>query len=99
MLRRLAGRILGRHLGGEGSALLGAFEAYGPGGRPGKDLALLIRNGNDGVIERGLDMHHALEHLPLLLRLLATRRLLFSHGLLSLLPSHAYRPSRAFPHT
>ena len=57
MARRAHG--LGRHLGGERRALAGALEADVAGRRPGEDVALLVGDADDRVVERALDVRHA----------------------------------------
>src|SRR5215207_102955 len=59
VLHRAASRLLGGHLGGEGRALLGALEADVAGRGPGEDVALLVGDGDDGVVERALDVGDA----------------------------------------
>src|SRR5690606_7409558 len=51
-----AGRLLGRHLGGEGRRLAGAVETDVASGRPGQDVAAGVGDGDDRVVERGLDV-------------------------------------------
>src|SRR5215210_5737860 len=59
LLDALAGRGVGRHLRGERRRLAGALEAGAAGGLPGDDVALAIGEGDDGVVERGLDVRLA----------------------------------------
>ena len=57
---------LGSHLSGERSGLLVSAEAHAAGGSPGQGAAVGIGDGDDGVIERRLDVRHAaLDKLPL----------------------------------
>src|SRR5262249_58603861 len=51
----LRGRV-GGHLGGERRRLAGSLEAGRPGGLPGDHVALGVRERDDRVVERSLDM-------------------------------------------
>src|SRR5690606_11876538 len=51
--------LLGRHLGGVGGGLARALEAHVAGRGPGEDVALLVGDGHDRVVERALDVRHA----------------------------------------
>src|SRR5579884_427754 len=53
------GAGLGGQLGGEGGGLAGALEADVAGGGPGQDVALGVADGDDGVVERALDVGDA----------------------------------------
>ena len=53
------GGLLGGHLGREGSRLAGALEADVAGGRPGDHVTALIGDRDDRVVERALDVRHA----------------------------------------
>src|SRR5258708_7063823 len=59
LLCRAAG-LLGRNLGGERRRFPRALEARGPRGRPCQGIALSIGNGDDGVVERGVNVGDAL---------------------------------------
>src|SRR5215217_3224775 len=59
VLGRFAGSILRGHLGRIGSRLARPFEAHRTGGRPRDRVALGVRDGNHGVVERGVHMRHA----------------------------------------
>ena len=63
-------RSLGRELRGEGGGLTRTLEANLAGGRPGDNRARGIREGDDGVVERRLDVGVAVGDV---LRNLATR--------------------------
>src|SRR5580658_6223498 len=54
-----AGAGLGRQLGGEGGRLAGALEADVAGRSPGEHVAVGIGDGDDGVVERALDVGDA----------------------------------------
>src|ERR687889_278080 len=69
LLDALAGRGVGGHLGGEGSRLAGALEAGAAGGLPRDDVALAVGEGDDRVVEAGLDVR--LADRDVLLRLAA----------------------------
>ena len=56
----------GRDLRGEGRALAGAPEVLVAGRRPGKHVTQGVGDGNDGVVERGLDMCHAVGYVTFL---------------------------------
>ena len=73
VLLRLAGRVLGGELGGEGRRLTRALEADVTRGRPGEDGTGGVGDRDDGVVERALDVS-----LPVgdVLLLPATTRLL-----------------------
>src|ERR1019366_5209330 len=55
-----AGALLGGHLGGEGGGLARALEADIAGRRPGDDVALLVADRDDRVVERALDVGDAI---------------------------------------
>src|SRR5215207_6734719 len=59
VLHGAAGGLLGGHLGGEGRALLRALEADVAGRGPGEDVALLVGDRDDRVVERRLDVGDA----------------------------------------
>src|SRR5829696_2399759 len=59
LLDALAGGRVGRHLRGERRRLAGALEAGAAGGLPRDHVALAIREGHDGVVERRLDVRLA----------------------------------------
>src|SRR5690606_22596350 len=76
-LRRNAS-LLGRHLGGERRALARATKTATTRGRPGQCVALTVGDRDDRVVEGGVDVRNAIQHvLARLLRLL--RRLLLGH--------------------
>ena len=50
---------LGRHLGGIGGGLAGTLETDVASRGPGQDLALLVGDGDDRVVEAGLDVGDA----------------------------------------
>src|SRR6185503_19197581 len=75
-----AAATLGRDLRGERRRLARALEAGIARGRPGQRVALAVGDGDDGVVERGVDVRDALGHV--LLDLLARAR---GSGLLQLL--------------
>src|SRR6185295_10666518 len=56
LLDPLAGGRVGGDLGGEGSRLAGALEAGAAGGLPRDHVALAVREGDDRVVEAGLDV-------------------------------------------
>src|SRR5260370_37806681 len=56
VLQALASRRVGGHLGREGRRLAGALETGSAGGLPGDHVALAIRQRDDGVVERSLDV-------------------------------------------
>src|SRR5207247_8415491 len=98
VLQGAAGRLLCRHLGGERRALLRPLEADGAGAGPGDHLALRIGDRDNRVVERGLDVNHTLQDVPLLLGLAAgVLTLLFCHRLLALLPADTDRALRPLP--
>src|SRR5215831_4427417 len=59
VLHRLAGRQLGGRLRGEGRALTRALEPGAPGARPGHDVPHPVRERDDRVVERRLDVGDA----------------------------------------
>src|ERR687885_1316880 len=59
LLDALAGRRVGRHLGGERRRLAGALEAGAAGGLPGDHVPLTVGEGDDRVVERSLDVRLA----------------------------------------
>src|SRR3954447_3414898 len=59
LLDALAGRGVGGHLRGERRRLAGALEAGAAGGLPRDDVALAVGEGDDGVVEAGLDVRLA----------------------------------------
>src|SRR4051794_16215203 len=59
LLDALAGGRVGGDLCGEGSRLAGALEAGAAGGLPGDDVALAVGEGDDRVVEAGLDVRLA----------------------------------------
>src|SRR5689334_285665 len=59
VLLRLLGGVLGGDLCRIGRRLAGAFEAHRAGRRPGDGVALRVRDGDHGVVERGVHMRHA----------------------------------------
>ena len=82
----LHGRLrggLGGHLRGERRGLTGALEAHGARGLPGDHVALRIGDGDDGVVERRLDVSGAHGNVLTLGALDARTYLLLSHGLLT----------------
>src|SRR6185436_5379990 len=96
-LHRLPRRVLGGGLGGERRALAGALEAHAARAGPGNDVAGLVGQGDDGVVEGGLhvgDAHADLLALALAAALAGRRRLLFwrvGHVAGSLLPRRGGR--------
>ena len=59
MLHRLFGGILRSHLGSKGSALSRSLEALGTGTGPCNHISFFIGNGDDGVVERSLNVGDA----------------------------------------
>src|SRR3954447_22859446 len=59
LLDALAGRRVRRHLGGERRGLARALEAGAAGGLPRDHVALLVGQGDDRVVEAGLDVRLA----------------------------------------
>src|SRR5215208_4208474 len=59
LLDALAGRRVGGHLGGERRRLARALEAGAAGGLPRDDVAFAVREGDDRVVEAGLDVRLA----------------------------------------
>ena len=55
----LVGRRHGRLLGGERRSLARPAKPERAGAGPGDGVPFLVRDGHDGVVERGLDMHDA----------------------------------------
>lgn len=55
----LASGVLGSHLSGKGGGLAGAFEAAGAARGPSDDVAGDVSDGDDGVVERRLDVRDA----------------------------------------
>ena len=47
--------ILGHHLGRVGSVFLGTSVSHLTGGRPGNHLTIVVGEGNDDVVEGGID--------------------------------------------
>src|SRR5438094_1573331 len=94
-IHRFAGRLLGRHGGGERGRLLGALESGLARGSPGEGVRLHLRDRDERVIERRRDVGHAfgLDHLLGALRARCFRlcHLLFQEGLL-LARNRAPRP-------
>src|SRR5204863_7350409 len=66
VLHRSSGGLLGRHLGRERGALLRALEADVAGRGPGVDVALLVGDRDDRVVERALDVGDAVGDVPAL---------------------------------
>src|SRR5207247_5706747 len=56
VLLRGPSRLLGGELRGERGGLAGALEPDVPGGRPAARIPLLAGDGDDGVVERRLDV-------------------------------------------
>src|SRR6478736_8913573 len=56
---RVARGVLGDHLGGVGRGLARTAEVALAGRGPGDDVALRVRDGNDGVVEGGRDVRDA----------------------------------------
>src|SRR3989449_5708742 len=56
VLQRLLGGRLGGLLRGKGGRLAAALEALGPGRAPRDDVAVDVGDGDDGVVERALDV-------------------------------------------
>src|SRR5689334_21685261 len=69
VLHGAAGALLGRHLGGERGALARPLEPDVAGRGPGEDVAVLVGDRDDGVVERALDVRDAVGDV---LALLAT---------------------------
>src|ERR671910_536539 len=59
LLDALAGGRVSSDLGGEGSRLAGALEAGAAGGLPCDDVAVTVGEGDDRVVEAGLDVRLA----------------------------------------
>src|SRR3954451_12385155 len=59
VLDALPGRRVGGHLSGERRRLAGALEAGSAGGLPRDDVAFAVREGDDRVVEAGLDVRLA----------------------------------------
>src|SRR3954451_10377658 len=59
LLDALASRRIGGHLGGERRRLARALEAGAAGGLPRDDVAFAVREGDDRVVEAGLDVRLA----------------------------------------
>ena len=59
VLHRPASGLLGCQLGCEGGGLAGALEADVAGRRPREDIALLVGDGDDRVVEGALDVGDA----------------------------------------
>src|SRR5438067_13144978 len=89
LLRRAAG-ARGGDLGSERRRLARALEAGVAGSRPGERVALPVGDGDDGVIERSVDMRDTLRHVLLDLLARAGRR-----GLLQLLARRCVSASHA----
>src|SRR4051794_11849531 len=60
VLHGATGALLGGHLRRERRGLAGALEPDVAGGGPGDDVALLVRDRHDRVVERGLDVRDAI---------------------------------------
>src|SRR4051794_9994015 len=58
VLHGATGALLGGHLGGEGRALARALEPDVAGRGPGEDVAVLVADRDDRVVERALDVRH-----------------------------------------
>src|SRR6185437_3630068 len=71
VVQRHATGLLGRDLGGERSRLARTAETRATGGRPRQRIALAVGDGDDGVVERSMDVGDAIgdDALGLLLRL------------------------------
>src|ERR687894_1833198 len=95
LLDALAGGGVGRDLGGEGSRLAGALEAGAAGGLPGDDVALAIGEGDDRVVEAGLDVRLADRDVLLDLAAAALGSSRSRHGYLAALTSSS--PSSCRP--
>src|SRR5712692_8310692 len=63
-LRRAAG-LLGSDLGGERGRLARALETSGAGSRPRQGVTLAVGNGDDGVVEGGVNVGDAFGHVLL----------------------------------
>src|SRR5450631_1317841 len=99
VLHRPLGAGFGGQLGREGGGLAGALEPDVAGRGPGQHVALGIGDGDDGVVERALDMGHAVADV-LALALARPTRLFggLGHLLLHLLlPGHRLLRSLAGP--
>src|SRR5690606_226007 len=59
VLHGAAGALLGGHLGRVRGGLAGPLEADVPGRGPGDDVAGLVGDRDDRVVERALDVGHA----------------------------------------
>src|SRR5215204_81926 len=64
LVHGLVGDALGRHLGSERRALAAPFETQGSRRFPGDDIALLVADGDDGVVEGALYVDHAGRYVP-----------------------------------
>src|SRR2546430_4209805 len=69
MVARQVGSIHGRLLGGEGRALARAPESQRARALPGEHPALQITDGDQGVVERSLDVGHSARNVLALLLL------------------------------
>src|SRR5262249_43870210 len=67
VLARHVGRVHRGLLRGEGSALARSAEAEGTRALPRDGAALAISDGHDGVVEGGLNVHHPMRDVLLLL--------------------------------
>src|SRR5206468_1903068 len=84
----LLGRVgggLSRDLRREGSPLAGALEPVLPGAAPRQDVPLHVRDADDRVVERGVDVRDARRNDALLLLLAAALLLSTRHSVLSFL--------------
>src|SRR5690606_17376379 len=66
VLHRAPGRALGGHLGGVGGGLAGALEADVAGRRPRQHVPLEVRDRDDRVVERALDLGDAVRDVATL---------------------------------
>src|SRR6202012_4367311 len=70
VIARHVGGVHGGLLRGKRSTLAGSAEAERAGALPAEGIALLVGDGHDGVVERGLNVHQSERH-TLALALLA----------------------------
>src|SRR6185437_12228861 len=63
MIASLVGGIHGRLLRGEWSSLSGTTKAQRAGTLPGNDFAFVVGDGDDGVVERGLNVGQPKRHI------------------------------------
>src|SRR6478736_4575264 len=99
VLHRTLGGAVGRQGGGIGRALAGALEAGRAGRAPADDRAVEVRDRDDRVVERGLDVNMPLRDVLLLTPTCLDRSLAFRHAsvlrhFLRLTPTVFFGPRR-----